>query len=87
MAKQAMATMQLRKQNYASKPIPSGVKSSKSSFGGMSMSTMPRFKKGGMVKKTGPAIVHKGEKVLTKAQQNKMKKNKLSKAADKMFGQ
>lgn len=29
------------------------------------------FKKGGMVKKTGMALVHKGEKVLTKKQQAK----------------
>ena len=49
-------------------------------------SKMPAFKKGGKVKKTGPAMVHKGEVVLNKAQQAKMKRSKLSKAADKMFG-
>ena len=31
-------------------------------------SDMPKYKKGGKVKKTGPAIVHKGEHVLTKKQ-------------------
>jgi hypothetical protein len=25
---------------------------------------MPQYKKGGIVKKTGPAVVHKGEKVI-----------------------
>ena len=30
---------------------------------------VPGYKKGGMVKKTGLALVHKGEKVLTKVQQ------------------
>ena len=34
----------------------------------MSPKTLPRYKKGGKVKKTGPAIVHKGEQVLTKKQ-------------------
>lgn len=26
--------------------------------------TMPSYKKGGIVKKTGPALVHKGEKII-----------------------
>ena len=37
------------------------------------------FKKGGMVRHTGKAIVHKGEFVLTKAQTDKLKK--MAKAA------
>ena len=40
---------------------------------GMGMASPPAFKKGGKVKKTGMALVHKGEKVLTKAQQKKGK--------------
>lgn len=32
---------------------------------------MPEYKKGGMVKKTGPAKLHKGERVLTKSQTKK----------------
>lgn len=37
------------------------------------MASPPSFKKGGTVKKSGLAMVHKGEKVLTKAQQKKEK--------------
>ena len=37
------------------------------------------FKKGGSVKKTGYALVHKGEKVLTKKQQQSLKSNALLK--------
>lgn len=36
--------------------------------------SVPSYKKGGMVKKTGLAKVHKGEKVLTKKQQKRMGK-------------
>lgn len=35
---------------------------------------LPEYKKGGMVKKTGPAKLHKGEKVLTKRQVKRMSK-------------
>jgi hypothetical protein len=35
---------------------------------------MPEYKKGGMVKKTGPAKLHKGERVLTKSQTKQMSK-------------
>ena len=35
------------------------------------MATPEEFKKGGKVKKTGMALVHKGERVLTKKQANK----------------
>lgn len=38
---------------------------------GMPMASPPAFKKGGKVKKTGMALVHKGEKVLTAKQANK----------------
>ncbi len=42
-------------------------------------STIPHYKKGGTVKKTGPAIVHKGEKVIPankrKAVENMLKKH------------
>lgn len=39
--------------------------------------TQPSYKKGGIVKKTGPALVHKGELVIPKS--------KLNKTASKMF--
>ena len=35
---------------------------------------LARFKKGGMVKKTGMAKVHKGERVLTKKQNKRYSK-------------
>lgn len=35
---------------------------------------IPTFKKGGVVKKTGRALVHKGEVVLTVAQRKNLKK-------------
>lgn len=37
------------------------------------------YKKGGKVKKTGMAKVHKGERVLTKAQTKKLEKSKKTK--------
>lgn len=43
---------------------------------GAGMASPPAFKKGGDVKKTGMALVHKGEKVLTKDQAKKMAKGK-----------
>lgn len=33
-----------------------------------SRTKLPQYKKGGMVRKTGPAIVHKGEMVIPKKQ-------------------
>jgi len=36
--------------------------------------SMPMYKKGGVVKKTTVAMVHKGEKVLTMAQRKALKK-------------
>lgn len=36
----------------------------------------PGYKRGGMVKKTGTAMLHKGEKVMTKAQTKKMQGKK-----------
>ena len=36
---------------------------------------MPSYKKGGTVKKTGPALVHKGEKVIPKEKAKKMEGN------------
>jgi hypothetical protein len=41
---------------------------------GKRMMGMDTYKKGGKVKKTGLALVHKGERVLTKKQQAKLKK-------------
>ena len=34
----------------------------------LSYRSLPKYKKGGKVKKTGPAVLHKGERVLTKKQ-------------------
>ena len=36
------------------------------------MASPPSYKKGGKVKKTGMALVHKGERVMTRKQQRKM---------------
>jgi hypothetical protein len=47
----------------------------------MPMAQPSSFKKGGKVKKTGMALVHKGEKVLTKKQQES--KKPMSKASVK----
>lgn len=41
---------------------------------GLDAPDAPSFKRGGVVKKTGLAKVHKGERVLTKAQQKRLKK-------------
>lgn len=38
--------------------------------------TLQGYKKGGMVKKTGPIKAHKGERVLTKSQAKKYNKKK-----------
>jgi hypothetical protein len=38
------------------------------------VSSPPAFKKGGVVKKTGKALVHAGEKVLTLAERKQLKK-------------
>ncbi len=37
-------------------------------------SAMPSFKRGGKVKKTGPAKLHRGERVLTAKQNQSMRK-------------
>jgi hypothetical protein len=42
------------------RPEPVGPAPVRTPFGGK----LPTFKKGGKVKKTGPAIVHKGEKII-----------------------
>ena len=42
-----------------------------------------QYKKGGMVKKTGMALVHKGELVLTAAKAKHMKKGTRKRAATK----
>lgn len=47
------------------------------------MATPEEFKKGGKVKKTGMALVHKGEKVLTKKQANKPAIKKALKKGNK----
>jgi hypothetical protein len=57
----------------------------------MAMPRIPMFKKGGKVKSTGPAILHKGERVLNTKQTKKYdsakaKKTKISNAASKLMG-
>lgn len=47
---------------------------------------LPKFKKGGMVKKTGPAIVHKGERVLNKKQTTKFNSKKYEATRKSVFG-
>jgi hypothetical protein len=44
------------------------------------------YKKGGKVKKTGIAKVHKGERVLTKKQTKKFDKKKYDKTHKKLYG-
>lgn len=48
-----------------------GSGSSDSKGGGLIAAALPNYHKGGMVRKTGPAVLKKGERVLTKAQQRK----------------
>jgi hypothetical protein len=45
-------------------------------------SVLPQFKKGGKVKRTGKALVHKGEVVLNKKQQQKVGPAKVKKAIE-----
>lgn len=52
--------------NQAGNLLPKRLRGNIGAFG--NGSTLPRFKKGGKVKKTGPAIVHKGERVLNAKQ-------------------
>jgi hypothetical protein len=40
--------------------------------GGAELKKLDQYKKGGKVKKTGPALVHKGERVLTTKQAKKL---------------
>lgn len=53
---------------------------------GMTPRKMPSYKKGGKVKKTGLAKVHKGERVLTKEQSAKFEKAKKSFFGIKKYG-
>lgn len=55
-----------------------GIGAAKKKKGGPKTASMPAFKNGGKVKKTGPALVHKGELVLT-AQEAKGRSKKSSK--------
>ena len=49
-------------------------------------SRLKKFKKGGKVKKTGAAILHKGERVLNKKQAKKWNQKKWDKARKSAFG-
>lgn len=49
-----------------------GGDSSDDSGGGFYGSELTSYHKGGMVKKTGPAMLKRGERVLTKAQQKRI---------------
>lgn len=48
--------------------------SKKATSGGLLSRNLPSFHKGGMVKKTGPANLKKGERVMTKKQQKSIRK-------------
>ena len=48
--------------------------------------SLPKYKKGGKVKKTGPAILHKGEKVLKKKSAKKFDQKKFDDYKNKVFG-
>jgi hypothetical protein len=48
--------------------------------------TIPFFKKGGKVKKTGLAYVHKGERVLTKEQATNKKYDRITSRVKKKMG-
>ncbi len=50
------------------------------------MKGIQSYKKGGKVKKTGLALVHKGELVLTKKQQNKQQKKLKGSSKSKLGG-
>ena len=47
-----------------------------SNSGGVLGNFLPKYHKGGVVRKTGPALLKKGERVLTKAQQRKRNRRK-----------
>lgn len=57
-------------------------KSGSNLFKGQLTGKLPAYKKGGKVKKTGPALVHKGEVVVPK---NKVKKLKKAKTGIQML--
>lgn len=44
------------------------------------------YKKGGKVKKTGLALLHKGEQVLTKKQKAQLKRKRIAIAAERVLG-
>lgn len=64
------------------KPMPSQARGTPKKLDGIAH-TMPFYKKGGAVKKTGPAVVHKGEFVLTAKQAKKMPLARLEKRLTK----
>lgn len=71
----------LGKRNGNFKMSPTAQKPTPLNFG-----NMKKFKKGGKVKKTGPAIVHKGERILNKKQTKRFDSKKYDNARKKAFG-
>ena len=63
------------KQKTQPKPVDK-VTTSDPTLGELYPSAMPQFKKGGKVKRTGVAYVHKNERVLTAKEAKKYAKNK-----------
>ena len=63
--KQQLTTLQARNPNYVDAAAAFNQYKNQRALQG--------YKKGGKVRRTGLALVHKGEKVLTKAQQKKLK--------------
>jgi hypothetical protein len=84
--KPSMLTNTLR---TIAKPIMAAGKAGDAAMSGIVKSAskaLPKFKKGGMVHKTGPAIVHKGERVLTKKQASKFNARKYEATRKSVFG-
>ncbi len=58
----------------------------KKAMGSKAYNAIPSYKKGGKVKKTGPAKLHKGEHVLTKKQASKWENMKKKVFGIKKYG-
>lgn len=69
---------------YKSKPKPLAMRSQVPLSAGKGL--VGSFKKGGKIKKTGLAKVHKGERVLNKKQTKKFDKAKAERRRKKHFG-
>ena len=75
---QMVKTANSQYQNYALNKTYQAQMNKKNKMYGRGKNPYPTYKKGGTVKKTGLALVHKGERVLTKKQQTDMRYNKIT---------